>query len=303
MDVFQDDIEVASTTSTRVGQRHSSLTTLGVAVAALVGLSAMAAPTSGASDEVTYLSGDDFTYGTYIIDRPGTYRLAEDISFNPNSPDTLTAAISNGQIPDEVARTLGLPFPVDAYHAGLPLRVQLAPGGVAEFAPGGPLDARYDPAAFGLGFFAAIAITADDVVLDLAGHTLEQSDEHALLQRFFALIELADQPFVPGQGPASFGSELRSAERVTITGGTIGRSAHHGIHGNGNADVTVEDVDFDGYEVAAIALNGVDGLEVRDVTAVNHKAVPILGTYSAGRFMEAYVDYLVDSGSAVTALV
>ena len=75
------------------------ITLLGVAVAALVGLTVMAAPTNGASDEVTYLSGDDFTYGTYIIDKPGVYRLAEDISFDPNSPDTLSLAIENGVIP------------------------------------------------------------------------------------------------------------------------------------------------------------------------------------------------------------
>jgi hypothetical protein len=275
-----------------------------------VGLLAVTAPASAqgatlvqASDGVTYLSTEDFTYGTYIIDEPGTYRLTEDISFNPNSPATLTAAVEDGLIPGSLARALGLSSPVDAYHAGHPLPTQMVAGGVDHFTPGGPLDARYDPAAFGLGFFAAIAVTADDVVIDLDGHTLEQSAEHALLQRYFAVIELADQPFVPGQGPASFGAHLDAATRVTIKDGTIGRSAHHGIHGNGNADVTVDGVDFDGYEVAAVALNGVDGLSVSDVTATNRKDVPVVGTFSPARFITAYVDHLVDSGSPTTLQV
>ncbi len=269
-------------------------------ISALIGATV---PGGATSEDVTYLDADDFRYGTYVIDEPGVYRLAEDISFDPNSPDTLSQAIDDGVIPAEAAASLELPSPVDPHFAGLPLATQLVPGGVDDFTPAGPLDARYDPAAFGLGFFAAISITADDVVLDLAGHTLEQSAEHALLQRWFAVVELADQPFGPAPGPAAFGSELDAAHRVVIENGTIGRSAHHGVHGNGNSDVTVTGVDFEGYEVAAIALNGVDGLVVKDVTASNRKDIPVLGTYSSARFIEAYVDYLVDSGSPTTLTV
>ena len=138
---------------------------------------------------VTELYQSDFITGPYIIDEPGIYRLAEDISFNPNS----TALLGT-----------------DAYHAGFPLPNQ--------FAPSGP----YNPSAFGIGFFAAIAITAQNVVLDLAGHTIEQSKEHALLQRFFAVIELADQPFIPEQGPSDFGADIKSAINVFIMNGPIG---------------------------------------------------------------------------------
>lgn len=258
---------------------------------------------AGAAGAVTLLRQSDFTYGTYIIDQPGTYRLAEDISFNPNAPAALTAAIESGTIPPDQGRAIGLEVPVDAYHAGMPLPTQIAPGGAGDFTPGGPLDPRYDPAAYGVGFFAAIAITADDVVLDLGGHRIEQSAEHALLQRFFAVIELADQPFVPGQGPASFGTELAAAHNVIIENGTIGRSSHHGIHGNANSNVTVREVAFDGYEVAALALNGVDGLTVRNVTATNRKDVPVLGTFSSARFIQPYVDHLVRSSSGTTLTV
>ena len=86
---------------------------------------------------------------------------------------------------------------------------------------------------FGLGFFAALVIAADDVTLYLNGHTIEQSAGHALMQRFFAVIELANSPFIPGAGPAQFvsdgGNAYTAANNVNIFGpGTIGRSSHHG---------------------------------------------------------------------------
>jgi len=278
---------------------------LGIVVA-MVASTLMVIPTvamAGNGSGTVTLTNDDFRYGTYIIDEPGTYRLGEDISFNPNSPDILTRAVDEGTIPGDLAVQLGLGSPVDAYHAGFPLFTQFAPGGADGFTPGGPLDARYDPAAYGVGFFAAIAITVDDVVLDLNGKTIEQSAEHALLQRFFAVVELADQPFIPSQGPFDFGGDLEGAKRVTIKNGTIGRSSHHGVHGNGNEDITIRNVDFVDYEVAAVALNGVDGLDVRNVTAVNRKDVPVLGTFSSAQFIKPFVEYLVRTGSPTTLTV
>ena len=145
-------------------------------------------------------------------------------------------------------------------------------------------------------------MSAADVVIDLNGFTIEQSAEHALHQRFFAVIETADRPFVPGQGPSGFGDAFTPAKRLVIENGTIGRSAHHGVHGNGNRDVTIRNVDFVDFEVAAVALNGVQGLVIRDSTARSRRDVPVLGTFSNARFIAPYVDYLVRSGST-TALV
>ena len=53
------------------------------------------------------------------------------------------------------------------------------------------------------------------------------------MQRFFAVIELASSPFIPGVGPAQFvsgnGTAYIAANNVNILGpGTIGRSSHHG---------------------------------------------------------------------------
>ena len=248
--------------------------------------------------KVTVLTNDDFKYGTYIIDKPGRYKLGEDISFNPNSPATLTEAIDKGIIPPEIAARLGLSSPVDAFRSSFPLFTQLVPGGVESFSPSaGPLVPQYDPSGFGLGFFAAIVIQADNVVLDLAGHTLEQSEEHALLQRFFALIELAEQPFIPNQGPADFGSSIISAKNVVIKNGTLGRSSHHGIHGNGNKHIKIINVDFVDYEVGAVALNGVNGLVIRNSNAENRKDVPVVGTYSSAQFIKTYVAELLRKGS------
>ena len=227
--------------------------------------------------EVTLLSQSDFEDGTYEISEPGVYRLAEDISFNPHPVGSL------GE--DGVTR-------LDAYSAGLPFRSQM-----------GKTAGQYDPAAYGLGFYAAMTIFADGVTLDLNGHTIDQHAEHALLQRFFAVIELADRPFVPSQGPHGFGAKIRSASNVTIKNGTIGRSAHHGIHGNGNRNVKIKNVDFVDFEIAAVALNGVEGLKVIETTARNREDVPVIGTYSNARFIAAYLDWLVITGSSTTLRV
>ena len=234
---------------------------------------------TGASAQapVTLLGQADFEDGTLLITEPGRYRLTEDISFNPHPV---------GSLGDDGVTVL------DAYTAGLPFPSQFG---------GGP--GQYDPAAFGLGFYTAIAISADGVTLDLNGHTIAQHPEHALLQRFFAVIETADRPFIPGQGPHGFGATIASATNLIIENGTIGLSSHHGIHGNGNQNVTIENVDFVDFEVGAIALNGVQGLKVKNSTARNREDLPVIGTFSNARFIAPYVDHLVSEGSVTTLTV
>ena len=214
--------------------------------------------------KTTYLFQKDFDQGTYIISEPGTYVLAENIAFNPNHdrPPYDAIQISANQLKSN--------------------------GG------------KYDDEAYGLGFFAAIVIRTSDVTLDLNQNTIEQSQEHALLQRFFSIIELADQPFIPGQGPHNFGEQINPATRVLIKNGTIGRSSHHGMHGNGNRSVTIEGVKFKDFEVAAVALDGVDGLLIKNCSAESRKDVQVIGTFSAAQFILPYLDYLVESGSKTT---
>lgn len=214
---------------------------------------------NASAETITWLTNKDFANGTYLIDKPGIYKLAENITFNPRNPRQLKR---------------------DAYHSSFPERSQ--------FKPKGPYDR-----AFHLGFFAAIVVTADHVTIDLNGYTLKQSREHALLQRFFALIETASKPFLSMQGPADFGSKIKPANHLTIRNGTLGLSSHHGIHGNNNKYLTIENINFKNYEVAAISLNGVQNLTIRNVKGLgSRRDVPVLGTFSSAQFIKHYVDYL-----------
>lgn len=225
-----------------------------------------------------FIYQSDIANGTLIIDKPGHYIVMEDLSFNPNAVGTQVFGVD--------AQRLGLQDGdlLDSYRSGGPLPSQFTMAG-----------GLYDPKSYGIGFFAMIAITggASGSIIDLNGFQIEQSEEHALQQRFFSVIELAGAPFISGQGPHDFGPNGNDAvSNLVIKNGTIGRSAHHGIHGNGNQNILIEDIDFIDYEVAAVALNGVNGLTVLDVEASNRTDVPVLGSYSNARFIRPYVDYL-----------
>ena len=227
------------------------------------------------------ITQESIKHGTLIIDQPGHYTVAEDLTFNPN-PVGSTVTEADLYFGGDPNKSITL----DAYLAGDPLISQYEPFGGA-----------YDPAAYGIGFFSMIAIEADNVTLDLNGHTLQQSEEHALQQRFFSIIETAEAPFIAGQGPHNFvdgEGPIEAADNLVIKNGTIGLSSHHGIHGNGNQNVRVENIDFVDYEVGAVALNGVNGLEVYNSSAINRVDVPILGTFSNAKFIQPYIDYLAD---------
>ena len=228
---------------------------------------------------------EHFADGTLIIDTDdASFKLGENIEFNPNPVGTLVTKADAGLVlPGDPTAEENIAL--DASLAGRPLLSQYDLDGQ------GP-DQGYDPAAFGIGFFSAIAIPADDVTLDLNGYTLEQSEEHALLQRFYSNIELGSAPFIPGQGPHDFGSTFDPAKNVTILNGTLGLSSHHGIHGNSNDNITIQGVDFKDFEVAAIALNGTNSAVIKDVTATNRKDVPVLGTFSNALFIVPYINYL-----------
>ena len=73
---------------------------------------------------------------------------------------------------------------------------------------------------------------ATPALVDLNGYTLEQCPGHALMQRFFALIELAAQPFIKNVGPHVFvgpNDTFAPCNNVVIQGpGVLGLSSHHG---------------------------------------------------------------------------
>lgn len=156
----------------------------------------------------------------------------------------------------------------------------------------------YDEYSYTLGFFAAISVIGENIVIDLNGYTIQQCNGHLLMQRFFALIELNSAPFTQGNGPHEFVgpgiSHYHAAKNVTIHGpGTLGRSAHHAIHGNDNSNIHIHDITFHGYEIAAVNLNNVQNVTIEScIVNGNRKDIPILGTFSAMINIRAYIQYL-----------
>jgi hypothetical protein len=208
-------------------------------------------------EDVTCLFNADFEKGTLIINEPGKYKLCEDIVFDPIQDKALP--VTEMYLPD---------FNI------------------------------YDEKAYGLGFFAAIAISASDVEIYLNNFSIEQSAAHALMQRFFAIIELANSPFLQSVGPAQFVGEegFQAASNVLIQGpGTLGRSAHHGVHGNENLNITIRNVTFQDFEVAAVALNNVDDAIIENNTILNNRHdVPVIGSFSAATQISHYGKALKD---------
>ena len=145
--------------------------------------------------------------------------------------------------------------------------------------------------AYHLGFFAAITIECDNVLLDLNGKMIIQSKMHNLQQRFYAHIELASAPFIPSQGPGNFGSSVAYPENVLITNGTLALSSHHGIHGNKMEKVFLHKLTIFDFEVAAIALNGTNNSVFDDIKILGtFTNTQVLSTYSSGRFIRRFLD-------------
>ena len=151
--------------------------------------------------------------------------------------------------------------------------------------PAVPGDA-YSRPPYQLGFFAAVTVEAPNVVLDLGGHTLRQSKRHALRQRFFSVIELSDQPFLQGQGPSDFGpDEPGPVRKCIVENGVLGRSAHHGVHGNEPIDVVLRNLVITDFEVGAIHLNNPTRCTIQNVHVhKTRRPVPVTAAYSQAVF-------------------
>jgi len=185
------------------------------------------------SHNTYYLSNKDFKYGTYRIIKPGLYKLTENIVFEPNKNSYLSmnpASFNNI---------------LDNFR---PLNHQK----------------RYKKPPYHLGFFAAITIESDDVILDLNGYSIQQSQLHYINQRFFSLIELNEAPFIKKQGPSDFG-DINYPKNIYIKNGYLKLSSHHGIHGNNNDKILIENLDISKFEVAGIQLNGCENSCVYNV--------------------------------------
>jgi len=116
-----------------------------------------------------------------------------------------------------------------------------------------------------LGFFAGITVETTDVVIDLNGHTLKMSEFFYYYQRWFSIIELASQYFLPGQGPGFMGYDPQYANDVIIKDGILGLSSHFGIHGNFNDNVQVLNVKIQDFETHGMQFNGWSNLVLSNV--------------------------------------
>jgi hypothetical protein len=233
-----------------------------------------------ARDREVALTAADFAKGTIRVMVPCKLVLCESIAFNPNAPTHLTDSTDpSREVAIDPNRELDW-FPTSDQAAYFKVGEASHPGTAG-------LPGATPTQAYRLGFFAAITVEhGEGTIIDLNGFRLACHPQFAMQQRFHALIELANQPFIPGQGPAQFGRELRPARLAWIRNGEMGRSSHHGIHGNGMHDILISDVTFRDYEVAAISLNGGRRIVIRDCQLEGTSTdVPVLGSYSAGRFV------------------
>jgi len=237
-----------------------------------------------------YLSNCNFKNGTVIIapqyylitDEDGMsikidgstknteFILEDNIIFNPNSVLSLNPHNGSDMNPAPTANSIA--------KAG-----RVLPGQYEYY----PQDA------YGLGFFCAISIYTSDIILNLNGYEIKQSSEHALQQRFYSNIELASIPFLPSQGPHTFGSKIKRANNCIIKDGVLGRSSHHSIHGNLASNIIIKNITAYDYEVGIIGLNGVRNIYIDHVIGQGHRSdIPVLGIFSTARFIWPFLDAL-----------
>jgi hypothetical protein len=103
-----------------------------------------------------------------------------------------------------------------------------------------------------------------------------------------------------GQGPVNpiavddflaggFGESV-ACVNCSIVNGKLGLSAHHGIHGNLPKNLLVNEVVFDKYEVAAIAINGASESKFNKLNALGQfDEVKVQASFSASIFQTRVV--------------
>lgn len=149
------------------------------------------------------------------------------------------------------------------------------------------------------GWFTALSIECDNVIIDLNTKTMECSQNFLAKQFFkvFSLIELANSPFphliFSFTGEPSF----KRARNVTIRNGSLGRSPHHGIHGNQNTNIRIYDLTIKDWEVAGISLNGLKNGEIKDclISGIEHQ-VPFTGLMALMQAALLELNILKDNG-------
>jgi hypothetical protein len=208
-----------------------------------------------------YLDNENFKNGTFRIQKSGRYVLIEDIVFNPNPENNFQ------------------PLPSDIESGKYPTSM------------GSP---------YNLGFFAAITVEAPNVIIDLNGFSIKQSEEHYINQRFFSIIELASSPFIPKQGPITMSNKNNfvAANNCIIRNGKLINSSHHGIHGNDCHNILIEDLEFEKMEVAGIHLNGATESIIRNIKISKYpNDIKVIHTFSQCKIIKSFVEKIISEES------
>jgi hypothetical protein len=218
------------------------------------------------SEKPIFLYNKDFINGTFRINKPGLYVLKENIVFNPNSD-----------------------------YDFMPRPEQISSGQYPVGANG----------AYHLGFFAAITIETEGVILDLNGKYITQSYLHNLNQRFFAAIELASSPFIPNQGPHAFTDDtfFSAASKSYILNGKLINLSHHGIHGNSADGIVIQGLTIDKTEVAGISLHGATNSILYDISVAGKDSnIPIVSSFSQSKFLLRHLNACVSEETFIEDL-
>lgn len=111
---------------------------------------------------------------------------------------------------------------------------------------------------FSFGFFAGLTIQGNNICITSNYKKLQMHPQMHLIQRFFTLICLGSQPFIPNSGPIS--SEIKSTfpKNTIISNINFGLSSHHSILGNETYNIKILNCIFKNFETAAISLNNAD---------------------------------------------
>ncbi len=152
------------------------------------------------------------------------------------------------------------------------------------------------------GWFAGITVETDNVVIDLNTKTFEVSQDFLDTHSFkvFSLIELGNSPFPQNLAfTFTFVTEYVAAHNVVIRNGTLGRSSHHGIHGNDNTDVFINNMVIRDFEVAAVALNGPKGGAIQNlsVSGTEHRT-PFNGLFAVLNASRVGLQRLIADGDS-----
>lgn len=119
-----------------------------------------------------------------------------------------------------------------------------------------------------IGWFTALSVECDNVIIDLNTKMFQASEDFLDSHDFkvFSLIELNNSPFPHLIFSFDGETELKIANNVVVKNGTVGRSSHHGIHGNSNSNTQLYDLVARDWEVAGISLNGLKSAQIKHIT-------------------------------------